>query len=207
MKNVRSQKILDTSITLDSGDVMSLGFTRVARETAKSIKDVTEHHLNEHESLKENPDYLSDTLQILAYTMSNRASNEKLADKLLDEWLERMLKDYAADKREVQHFHCMAHVLLGLHNYINPELKDLEQNIQSESGPLGRDVLSVFNSRSKKETVIGSVVRTTSDTFGPAGDHLGVCDRWEAHCTEHGIKSLIGNYQDNRFNALFQTSA
>ena len=51
------------------------------------------------------------------------------------------------------------------------------------------------------------VVRTTSDTVGPAADHLGVRDRWDAYCREKGLKSVIGNYKDNRFNALFQTAA
>ena len=29
----------------------------------------------------------------------------------------------------------------------------------------------------------------------------------EAYCASHGIKSVIGNYRDNRFNSLFQTDA
>ena len=32
-------------------------------------------------------------------------------------------------------------------------------------------------------------------------------DRWEAYCLHRCIKSTIGNYRDNRFNAIFQTSA
>ena len=35
----------------------------------------------------------------------------------------------------------------------------------------------------------------------------GVRDRWQAHCASMGIKSVIGNYRDNRFNALFETAA
>jgi len=37
----RKQKILDTAIALDSGDIISLGFNRVAHETAAAITDVT----------------------------------------------------------------------------------------------------------------------------------------------------------------------
>ena len=51
------------------------------------------------------------------------------------------------------------------------------------------------------------MVRTTSEIFGTAGDHIGLYDRWEAYLSKQGIKSTIGNYRDNRFNALFQTSA
>ena len=54
---------------------------------------------------------------------------------------------------------------------------------------------------------VSRVVRTTSDTVGPAGDHLGVRNRWDAYCREKGLKSVIGYYKDNRFNALFQTAA
>ena len=31
--------------------------------------------------------------------------------------------------------------------------------------------------------------------------------RWEAYCAKNDLKSLIGNYKDNRFNSLFQTAA
>ena len=60
---------------------------------------------------------------------------------------------------------------------------------------------------SKKQSAVERAVRTTSDTFGPAGDHHSVRDRSEAYCIANGVKSLIGNYRDNQFNAIFQTSA
>ena len=39
----RKQKILDTSVALDSGDIISLGFDRVAHETAAVINSVTKN--------------------------------------------------------------------------------------------------------------------------------------------------------------------
>ena len=42
----RKQKILDTSVTLDTGDVISLGFSRVAHETAVTINNITKQHLS-----------------------------------------------------------------------------------------------------------------------------------------------------------------
>ncbi|KAH3725616.1 hypothetical protein DPMN_051463 [Dreissena polymorpha] len=81
------------------------------------------------------------------------------------------------------------------------------KNIVSKEGPIGRDSMPVFKNWSKKQTLIERVAKTTSDIFGPAGDHLGVRDKWEAHCSRNGTRSFIGNYKDNRFNALFQTSA
>jgi hypothetical protein len=66
----------------------------------------------------------------------------------------------------------------------------------------------IFKRWSDKSTALERVVRTTSEVFGPAGDH-GVRDLWEARCAENGGKPLIGNYKDNNFNfnAQFQISA
>ncbi|KAL4238812.1 hypothetical protein ACF0H5_003519 [Mactra antiquata] len=72
-------------------------------------------------------------------------------------------------------------------------------------GPVGRDSLSIFNTWTTSGTVLERVVCTTSENFGPAGDHHGVRDKWEAYCYEWGLKSAIGNYIDNRFNGLFHT--
>ena len=83
----RKQNILDTSVTLDSGDIISLGFNQVARETAITITNVTKNHLRElgdmhsassnaekFEQHKE--EFVARSLQKLAFIMSDRASNE-----------------------------------------------------------------------------------------------------------------------------------
>ena len=51
------------------------------------------------------------------------------------------------------------------------------------------------------------MVRTTSELFGPVGEHTGARDLWESYCAENGIKSHISNYRDNRFNCLFENAA
>ncbi|CAC5420858.1 unnamed protein product [Mytilus coruscus] len=206
----RKIKIVDTTITLDSGNVMSLGFNRIAHETAATITKVTQGHLSELAGLnvakksippqyvRENAaDYVARSLEKLAYTMSDRASNEKLANTLLNEWRDEILLNFElnGDKQTVHSFHCMAHVLLGFHSYVKPELKQLETKLVEVHGPIGRDSLSAFKFWSKKELVIERVLRTTADVFGPVGDHHGVRDRWESHCSSLGIKSLIGNYK------------
>jgi len=53
--------------------------------------------------------YIKESFSKLAYTMSERASNEKKADKLLDIWRDELLGQCN------KHFHRMAHVLLGFH--------------------------------------------------------------------------------------------
>lgn len=42
----RKKKIVDTAVTLDTGEILSLGFTKVSRETAQVITDVTKNHFN-----------------------------------------------------------------------------------------------------------------------------------------------------------------
>ena len=135
---LRKIKIVDTSITLNSGDVMSLGFNTVAHETARSITQVTKSHLSEladlnvslkddSENMKEEKtqEYIIESLEKLAYTMSDRASNEKLANTLLNEWPDDVLKNSENDaaKQAVHSFHCMAHVLLGFYSYVKPGRK------------------------------------------------------------------------------------
>ncbi|XP_045169684.2 uncharacterized protein LOC123532337 [Mercenaria mercenaria] len=210
----KKQKLLDTSVRLASRETVSLGFNRVAHETAATINSVTKEHLSELADLHSNiktgeseEDYIKNSLKKLSYTMSDRAANEKKADTLLDEWRSEVL-DNTDSHEQVHHFHCMAHVLLGFHNYIcGTDLKEHESAITKEHGPLGRDVLPFFKFWSKKGTVLERALRTTSEVFGPAGNHHGVRNSWEAHCAENGVKSVIGNYRDNRFNALFQTAA
>lgn len=197
----KKQKIVDTSVTLDNGEVTSLGFTNICRETAQTIHEVTKTHLTElaqmhrdttcgENSMEQNSDsdFLQDALAKLSYTMSDRASNEKLADRLLSDWRTEVLNDCSeqANIHAVENFHCMAHVLLGFHKYTCDNIKVIETDIVKNCGPLGRDSLPVFKFWSKKGTVIERAVRTTAEVFGPAGDHHGLRDRWESYCASNG---------------------
>lgn len=102
----KKEKILDTSITLSTGEVMSLGFTKVARETAEVINNVTKNQMTElaetvadadenctKEQKKKTVQFIAKSLEKLSFTMSDRASNEKLADKLLNEWRDSVLEN------------------------------------------------------------------------------------------------------------------
>lgn len=119
MEQREENKILDTSVTLNSGDIISLGFNRVAHETAATINDVTKKHFLEladmHTLSSEAPnpevhkeEYVARSLQKLAFTMSDRASNEKLATKLLNDWRDETLQNFEGDVKTVHSFHCMA---------------------------------------------------------------------------------------------------
>lgn len=94
----KKQKLLDTSMRLASGETMSLGFNRVAHETADIINSVTKEHLGEladlHSNIKNGESeevFIKSSLEKLSYNMSARAANEKKADILLDEWRSKVL--------------------------------------------------------------------------------------------------------------------
>jgi len=137
----QKKKILDTSITLDNGEIVSLGFKRVVSETAEKINLVTKTHLtelakcrsdstpkSEKSSENESTDFIRESLEKLAFTMSDRAANEKCADKFLNEWRDQELETCSNEgtKTTVLQFHCMAHVLLGFHRYVCDDLKKEE---------------------------------------------------------------------------------
>ena len=73
-----TQKLLDTSVTLSEGQIISLGFSRVAHENAVAINEVTKEHLVElsrmqtvkdqtkEEQPEHDQDYICRTLQKLA---------------------------------------------------------------------------------------------------------------------------------------------
>ena len=204
----RREKILDTTLTSSSGDAMSCGFTKVASETGQTIADVTIGQLKELAFVtgQSESDFLVSLLQKLSFYMSDRASNEKKSHKILDQWRADVLKNIPEEQKpEVHKFHCMAHVLLGFHTNVLSELSPEQKHLE-ETMDLGRDKLEQFGSF-RPDQVAQRVIKATSDVFGPVGEFLGLRDLWEAHCAQHGIKSRISNYKDNRFNGLFQTAA
>ena len=67
-------------------------------------------------------------------------------------------------------------------------MAELEKDLVKEKGPLGRDSLPCFKYWSKKTAAVERTLRTVSEVFGPAGDHHGVRDFWEAQCTVSGEK-------------------
>lgn len=158
----KKQKLLDTSVTLSSGEVYSLGFSRVAHETAETIQSVTENHLVELGTMNSATNknsctetFITESLKKLAFTMSDRASNEKKATRLLDEWRDEILSQCPdQEKTSLHHFHCMAHVLLGFHRYICQDLKDFETTLCAKEGPLGRDQLPVFKFWKTKGAIV-----------------------------------------------------
>jgi hypothetical protein len=195
-------KLLDTSFTLSSGDVMSCGFTRVANETADTITQVTKDAVLELASIHAEGDeetFVRDILLKLTFTMTDRAANEKKSNRQIASWRD----DVVGDGSTVHQFNCMAHALLGFHSYSKKPIKEMEK----ELGPIGRQALPVFARWRDMSTAVERTCCMMSEVFGPVGDHHGVRDRWEAHCSRHGIKNFVSAYKDNRFNALFRSSA
>ena len=200
----KRKKVLDTTVTTDTGETMSLGFREVASETGNTIAEVAQDHLHELTFVSGgDATFLQRILAKLAVYMSDRASNEKKSNRVLGQWREEVLKEtQEADIREVHKFYCMAHVLLGFHKNVVEKLGEE----QLKAGQMGRDKLPQFPTF-RNDNIVERVALTTSEVFGPVGDFLGLRDLWEVHCATHGIKSKIGSYKDNRFNGLFATSA
>ena len=144
-----------------------------------------------------------ENIQKMTFTMSDRAANEKASNRLLDVWRQ----DNIPGTEPLHHMHCMAHPLLGFHSYIDADLKKLQSECEAEGTVFGRDTESAYG-RFGKQPIATRLPRLACDILGPMGDEKnGVQDQWESYCMEHKIKSIIPNYKDNRFNALFESAA
>ncbi|XP_064653012.1 uncharacterized protein LOC135503383 [Lineus longissimus] len=210
----KKRKILDTSITLSSGDIISLGFTRVAHETGEAIAGTSKDALTEIAEMQAHDDtgltsesFIEEHgLKKLSYFMSDRAANEKKSNRLLNEWKQETLQT-DEDQQTVHSFHCSVHVLLGFHSNTVAALKPLEAEISEELGHgLGMKGKDMFKDW-KSKPAVERIALSASQIFGPEGDYLGLRDKWEAHCQHENIKSCIESYKDNRFNGLFAVAA
>jgi hypothetical protein len=207
----KKRKIVNAAITVDTGEIFPLGFTRVAHETGETIANVAKDSFQElamsfTAGTDESPDdFLQTQLAKLSFLMSDRAANEKLSNKLIDEWRTQTLENAGLPKEDigiVHQFHCMAHVLLGFHSYIKSKLE-----VEFDGQVLGRDQLPQFRTFAKEVAAIRTA-RMVCEVAGPVPDEKnGIRDQWEAHCRKQNIKTLLINYRDNRFNGLFQAAA
>ena len=184
---------------------MSLGFRQVAAETSDQILEVTQDAFKELGQVRslshDETDFVQENLSKLSLCMSDRAANEKKADRLIQKW-----KDDAVGtgRGEVHSFSCMAHVLLGFHSYTIKALKEQENTLDYK---IGREALPEFAYWKESGTAASRTIRMSSEVFGPEGDHLGMRDKWEGYCAVHAVKSHITSYRDNRFNGLFKGAA
>ena len=206
----KKQHILDTTVHLDSGEDFTLGFSRVESETGQAIQEEAVTKIEELAPYAESPvNFLTKAASGLQYFMSDRAANEKKSNILLNEWRASMANGDEDNKKEVEGLFCMAHVLLGLHNYSLKYLAGYQKDVSDDgSGRLGRDGVSNFyGSHYKTLQAASRVCMGASDVFAPVGDHLGIRNIWESYCKDQAITSTIKNYKDNRFNGLFEVSA
>jgi hypothetical protein len=110
----QKKKLLDTSVTLSNGEIISLGFTLVCHEDAKIINKVTKEHLEELAKLNssknntssvpdEQQDYVVRVVERLAFTMSYRAANKKLTIKLLAERRDELIEEFRGNDASIVH--------------------------------------------------------------------------------------------------------
>jgi len=212
----KKNKMVNVSLTLGEGETLSLGFKRVARETAQAIADNLKEELSELASVHQWGKDTSDSdaslvtfLRTLTFMMSDRAANEKLSNQIILEWVDECLDKTSNDRNKlvIHLFYCSAHVLLGFSTDTAKQLQHLQSELEKGSTPFGRKADGQF-SRYSEPFCIPRVVRMTSELLGPNVDEKnGLRDKWLSFCREKGIRSVIGDYKDNRFNALFATSA
>ena len=219
----KKRKVLDTSVVLDTGDILPLGFTRVAHEDSETIVKVSQRNLHELNEVKnafdsrgaldiretiERKNLIVTCLEKLSFFMTDRAANEKLANKKLSNWRDDILKDVQTnyEKDSIHSMYCMAHVLLGFSRNVSSELSLLQTSLEEES-KLGRDALPAFRFWKHSNAAL-RIIKAISDLVGPVGDWKnGIRDKWEAYCQEVMQKSLISSYVDNRFNGLFRVAS
>ena len=202
----QKRKIVDTAITTGEGDVLPLGYTMIAHEDSGTIVRNVKNQLDELICCALDDELtLPDIVGKLTYTMSDRAANDKKADRVLGEWKTEVVGDQQA--QVVHNFYCMAHALLGFHSYSKKQLSEQQKQMKKDGVVLGRDVMPVYG-RFGDQLAAERLPMHVSAIVGPMGDERnGVQDKWTAYCKDHHIKSQIPTYKDNRFNALFDTSA
>ena len=82
--------------------------------------------------------------------------------------------------------------------------KALEVACEQQLGQWAHPVFAWF----ANEPATSRVVRITAGLLGGGVDEKnGICNMWLAHCRSESVKSLIGNFRDNRFNGTFDTAA
>jgi len=207
-------KILETSVTLDSGQQLPLGFHRTAREDADTITHSVKTGLEElsvilsHSTSDSTVDELRvSALAKLSFFMTDRAANEKKSNRQLTEWVNDEMMKAELPLKPVFSIHCMAHVLLAFHKYGLDSLMELQNELVMDGPKLGRDANGAFF-RFGKENAAPRVVRMTSQLLGPNVDEKnGIRDKWLADLRSKNLKSLMGDYKDNRFNGIFEGSA
>jgi len=198
-------KILDSTISLDSGETLPMGFSKVAHETSAELTNHIKLKLAELEMAKKEHNVTQKMLHKLSYLMSDRAANEKKAKTLITEWRDETLNtETDTDNGIVHQIYCMAHCLLGFKSYGEQRLKSLSEKMDID---IGRDKYPVYK-RFGKELPLLRVVRHTSELMGPMGDEKnGIQNKWQAFCRAHNIRSIITSYKDNRFNSVFEGAA
>ena len=189
---------MEKSISTSDGQQYPLGFCRVPNETSVQITETVKLEIEELATISciNSKSKQKEILEKLTFLMSDRAANEKLANKYINEWRKEEL---GHDSGEVHALYCMAHTLLGFMRYGMIHLNKLQQSvIDSDGTKLGRDASSMFFTF-KAENAAARAIRMTCELVGPNGDEKnGIRHLWMADCHRRNVRSLIGDYRDNR---------
>lgn len=211
----QKQHFMERHVILDDGSVLSLGFTEIAFDDAKSmleqavdiLEELSEVHcstttLDEEEgkSYSEKIDEgLIEILKRIKSLMSDRASNMKAFDRLFYEYKTEKL---GPDDASTIFLFCNAHFLLGLSAGTEKVLKGLEEEISEHGTSFGGPPLFFH-----EQATLG-LIRCAADILGPRGDEKNGCrSEWLVYCKKENIVSKFCSYRNNRFNNLFDNAS
>ena len=204
------KKIVGQQIALDTGRILSAGFSAVAIEDSATLLDNAISMMQELSNVYDESESEKVYKQILSKmfaTMADRSSVNKLFNQQLSEHKQEVL----GSDVDMHFLFCNAHFLLGLSNECEKALKAFESALVAELGHcLGRDEESKFSRfKSSTESAGARYVRTTCDVLGPRGDEKNGCKMdWDAFCKEKlELKSKVTSFRSNRFNNFFQGAA
>ena len=111
-------------MTLCTDQVLPTGYHPAARQTSETITAGIKAELAELSTILRNKDVDSTTvnhalLEKLSFFMTDRASNEKLSNKQLIDWIQA---EVGNTSKSIAALYCMAHVLLGFQRYTIDEV-------------------------------------------------------------------------------------
>ena len=165
------KEIVGQQIALDTGRILSAGFSAVAIEDSATLLDNAISMMQELSNVYDESESQKVYKQMLSKMFATMA-DRSIVNKLFNQQLSEHKQEVLGSDVDMHFLFCNAHFLLGLSNECEKALKAFESTLVAELGHgLGRDEESKFSRfKSSTESAGARNVRTTCDVLGPRGD-------------------------------------